>query len=115
MNNPFQQAEFPLTDAGVCKAEQFLSDDSDPRPCILALKDIKDEDPITIGVNLAHIQLKPEFWTLLKLQDFMSQAVHLKELTVAHSRPLMDDEEEMLYRLRGRGVNVDIRSDEIIY
>lgn len=59
--------------------------------------------------------IKPEFWTLLKLQDFMSQAVHLKELTVTHSRPLMDVEEEMLYSLRERGVNVDIRSDEIVY
>jgi hypothetical protein len=45
----------------------------------------------------------------------MSQAVHLKELTVTHSRPLMDVEEEMLYSLRERGVNVDIRSDEIVY
>lgn len=98
--------------------------DLDQRPLGIHLVNINQEqlwmaaDPKfakhvhSIALNVPW-QLKPGFWTLLMLQDFISQAVHLEELTVTHSRPLMDDEEEMLHKLSERGVNVVIRSGEV--
>lgn len=85
--------------------------DLDQRPFGIHLVNINQEQ-LCIALNVPW-QLKPGFWTLLMLQDFMSQAVHLEELTGTHSRPLMDDEEEMLHKLSERGVNVVIRSGEV--
>lgn len=69
----------------------------------------KQVDTIVLNVPW---RLKPQFWTLLQLQDFMSRASHLRKLEILHARTIGNDEMEMLNGLSERGVHVDIKNDE---